>query len=68
MIQKPSLRSLHIDGIDKKFGEYQVLADISFTVIPGEILDLIGPNGAGKSTLLECITGLLPVESGTVGL
>ena len=33
---------------------------------PGEILGLIGPNGAGKSTLLECITGLLPMDRGTV--
>jgi len=63
----PPDSELRIDGIGKKFGTYQVLTNISFTVIPGEILGLIGPNGAGKSTLLECITGLLPVESGTVG-
>lgn len=29
-------------------------------------MGLIGPNGAGKSTLLECITGLLPVDSGII--
>ncbi len=63
---EPSTPGLSVDRIKKKFGTYQVLDNISFTVIPGEILGLIGPNGAGKSTLLECMTGLLPVESGTV--
>ncbi|MEA3546764.1 MAG: ABC transporter ATP-binding protein [Thermodesulfobacteriota bacterium] len=57
---------LSVSGINKKFGKYQALSDVSFEVIPGEILGLIGPNGSGKSTLLECITGLLPVESGTI--
>jgi ABC-2 type transport system ATP-binding protein len=66
-VRKPSASGLRIERIQKTFGTYRVLDDISFTVVPGEILGLIGPNGAGKSTLLECITGLLPVESGTVG-
>jgi ABC-type multidrug transport system ATPase subunit len=57
---------LSISGLSKRFGAYQVLSDVSFTVISGEILGLIGPNGAGKSTLLECIAGLLPVETGFV--
>lgn len=57
---------LSVSGLSKKFGAYQALADVSFTVISGEILGLIGPNGAGKSTLLECIAGLLPAETGYV--
>jgi len=52
--------------INKKFGAYRALCDVSFSVVSGEILGLIGPNGAGKTTLLECITGLLPVTAGTV--
>jgi len=57
---------LCVTGINKKFGTYQALSEVSFTVAAGEILGLIGPNGAGKSTLLECIAGLLPTESGTI--
>ncbi len=61
-----TLQPLSVSGINKTFGSYRVLSDISFTIMPGEILGLIGPNGAGKSTLLECITGLASVESGKV--
>ncbi len=57
---------LSVRGLSKRFGGSRVLSDITFSVIPGEILGLIGPNGAGKTTLLESITGLCPVESGTV--
>jgi ABC-2 type transport system ATP-binding protein len=53
-------------GIDKSFGDQQVLVDVSFDVVTGEILGLIRPNGAGKTTLLECIAGLLPIDGGEV--
>ena len=55
-----------VRGICKVFGDQQVLADISFEIVPGEILGLIGPNGAGKTTLLECIAGLLAADAGEV--
>jgi ABC-2 type transport system ATP-binding protein len=57
---------MSVQGISKTFGDQQVLADVSFDVISGEILGLIGPNGAGKTTLLECIAGLLPANAGEV--
>lgn len=41
-----------------------VVADIGFTLRPGEALGLIGTNGCGKSTLLKTIVGLLPVLKG----
>jgi ABC-2 type transport system ATP-binding protein len=59
-----TLMSVH--GISKAFGDQQVLADVSFDVVSGEVLGLIGPNGAGKTTLLECIAGLLPADAGEV--
>jgi ABC-2 type transport system ATP-binding protein len=55
-----------VRGIGKVFGDQQVLADVSFEIVSGEILGLIGPNGAGKTTLLECIAGLLPTDAGEV--
>ncbi len=64
--RKHTGEELSICGVSKRFGSSRVLSDISFTVRSGEILGLIGPNGAGKTTLLECITGLCPVQSGTI--
>jgi ABC-2 type transport system ATP-binding protein len=67
--EQPALTTdalMTVRGIAKVFGDQQVLADVSFEVVSGEILGLIGPNGAGKTTLLECIAGLLPTDAGEV--
>jgi branched-chain amino acid transport system ATP-binding protein len=40
-------------------GELRALFDVSFHVVPGEILSIIGANGAGKSTLLKSIVGMM---------
>lgn len=43
-----------------------VVHDVSFTMVPGDILTIVGPNGAGKSSLLEATLGLLRLASGRV--
>src|SRR5512143_433808 len=53
-------------NITKAFGAFKAVDDASVTVEEGDILGLIGPNGAGKSTFFNCLTGDLPVTSGTV--
>ena len=45
--------------------QYQV-NDLSFDVSAGEIFGFLGPNGAGKSTTQKILTGLLPVQRGSV--
>ncbi len=60
------MNQLTVSGISKSIGNSQLLTDVSFSPIPGEILGLIGPNGAGKTTLLEAMAGLVPVDSGTI--
>ena len=55
---------LTIDALSKSFGGLQALRAVSFVVDANEIVGVIGPNGAGKSTLFNCITGLLPIDSG----
>lgn len=54
---------LSIENINFKYGETNILSDVSFSVAEGEICGLLGPNGSGKTTLLKCINRIL--ESGT---
>lgn len=54
-----------IDKICKKFGEKEVLNNISFTVNRGEKVAIIGQNGIGKSTLLKILVEELKADSGS---
>jgi branched-chain amino acid transport system ATP-binding protein len=53
-------------GLTKTFGGIKAVRDISFDVMPSEILGLIGPNGAGKTTCFNLITGFYTPTSGSV--
>lgn len=55
---------LEIKGVSKKFGQKEILKDVSFTINKGEITCLIGENGSGKTTLMNLLMQLLPNESG----
>ncbi len=57
---------LRLDGISVRLSGREILADVGFTVRPGEFTGLIGPNGAGKTTILRVILGLQPPTAGTV--
>ncbi len=57
---------LKVKNIDVSYKDIQVLWDISFEVKQGEFVVLLGANGAGKTTTLNAISGLLPVQSGTI--
>jgi len=56
---------LQLRGINKSFGAVDVLHDVDFDVVPGEVVALVGDNGAGKSTLVKCIGGIYPIDSGS---
>jgi NitT/TauT family transport system ATP-binding protein len=57
---------LSIEGVSHRYAATEVLADISFTVEPGEIVAIIGPSGCGKSTLLRLVGGLERPLAGAV--
>ncbi|WP_371806657.1 ABC transporter ATP-binding protein [Candidatus Lokiarchaeum ossiferum] len=51
---------------DQSSDQKPALSNLSFSVIPGEILGVLGPNGAGKSTMIRCINGLIKPYSGSI--
>ena len=57
---------LAVDNISKSFGGLKAVADISLTVMPGEICSVIGPNGAGKTTLFNMVSGVLRPTAGRI--
>jgi len=59
---------LRADGVHKRYGELEVLRDVSFAVDRGQVKVIIGPSGSGKSTLLRCLAMLEAPDSGDVYL
>ena len=57
---------LVVDRLVKSFGERQVVRNVSLRLRRGEVVGLLGPNGAGKTTCFYMITGLIPVDEGTI--
>jgi NitT/TauT family transport system ATP-binding protein len=61
----PSLKSR---SLTKRFGDLEVLRDISVTINDGEFVALVGPSGCGKTTFLRIVSGLEAAEGGTVSV
>jgi branched-chain amino acid transport system ATP-binding protein len=61
-----SVALLSVEDIRVEFGGIVALADLSFTIDPGQICALIGPNGAGKTTLFNCVSRLYNPTSGEI--
>lgn len=59
---------LSAQQLAKRYGDRQVVKDISLDVKSGEIVGLLGPNGAGKTTSFYMIVGLIPVDHGFIFL
>lgn len=58
------MRVLEMKHIKKRFGDLEVLKDISFSVDEGQVVSIIGPSGSGKSTILRCATMLETIDGG----
>src|SRR3954449_4011081 len=58
--------SIEIKNVNKKFGDFVALEDVSLNIPTGQLTALLGPSGGGKSTLLRIIAGLESADEGSV--
>lgn len=57
-----------IEGLNKFYGQYQALSDVSLRVEKGEKVVICGPSGSGKSTLIRCINRLEEHDQGLISV
>jgi iron(III) transport system ATP-binding protein len=60
------MTSLSVSHLSVKFGDREVISDLSLELAEGEIASLLGPSGCGKTTLLRAIAGLIQPSAGTI--
>ncbi|MDO9440765.1 MAG: ABC transporter ATP-binding protein [Beijerinckiaceae bacterium] len=70
MTTKSAQRSvaLSITGLSKSFAGVRAIDNLSFEVPEGRAVALIGPNGAGKTTVFNMVSGVYPVDCGTIAV
>ncbi len=56
--------AIKVENLCFSYGDIEAVKNVSFEVMPGEILGFLGPNGAGKSTTIKVLTGQMPPKSG----
>jgi len=58
--------TIEVEGLSKRYGDYEAVRDLSFQIEPGEVVGFLGPNGAGKTTTMRILTGFIAPTDGSV--
>ncbi|MEY5001678.1 MAG: hypothetical protein RLZZ211_1714 [Bacteroidota bacterium] len=59
---------IEVRGLQKNFGNFAAVKDVSFTVNKGDVFGFLGPNGAGKSTTMRCMLSLIKPNAGQISI
>ncbi len=59
---------LRVEKLNKRFGSFHALTDLSFSVEAGHVFGMVGENGSGKSTALRIVVGLEKADSGSISI
>ncbi len=57
---------IEVSGLNKKFGDFQAVQDINFSIEKGQLIGLLGPSGGGKTSILRMLAGLESVDEGDI--
>lgn len=59
---------IEVKNLAKRFGSFEAVKDVSFSVYKGDVFGFLGPNGAGKSTSIRCLLSLIRPDKGSIHL
>lgn len=59
---------ISVNNLFRLFGKQKAVDNLSFDLMPGDVVAFLGPNGAGKSTTMKMLTGFLPISGGTISI
>ena len=59
---------IEVEHVEKRYGSFVAVEDVTFSVEEGEIFGILGPNGAGKTTTVECLQGLRRADGGNMSV
>ena len=62
------MNKLNINNLQKKFGSFEAVKKISFSIAENQTVALLGPNGCGKTTTIAMILGLITPTSGSISI
>jgi ABC-2 type transport system ATP-binding protein len=62
------LFAIDVNHLSKRFGDFQAITDLSFSVQDGETFGFLGPNGAGKTTTIRILTGISSPSEGEASI
>jgi ABC-2 type transport system ATP-binding protein len=60
--------AVSVEGLRKRYGDFEAVNDVAFEVAEGEVFALLGPNGAGKTTTIEILEGFRGRDGGRVNV
>ena len=59
---------IQVENLTRRYGDFNAVDDVNFSIGRGEVVGLLGHNGAGKTTIMKMLTGFLEPTAGTINI
>lgn len=68
MVEMQAKTAVVVDHVQKNYGNFRAVDDVSFSVSAGEIFAMLGPNGSGKTTIIRMMLDILKPDAGSIAV